>query len=286
VLSSWDEFTQGLKNNPTVKAIAGFFSDPLGSILSFFGSLGQTASGETVPSTGFNIDFSKVDFSQLEKDAKTSTENIKKIYNDMASSISKINLAIAKSWGKVVNKNTENAASGIGDIVSRFNKMASSISKINLAIAKSWSKTMNQNITNTVAAVKRINSELNKIKDRDVYVTTHHVDAFGGGGLMSFAKGGIIKAAGGLIETSHGPTTVMFGDNPGGREVHAFIPYNNPGPTMERLESMFGRVVSGNNDQPIVFNANFKIDGNEIINTRELHRTIARNMGKLRDRFG
>jgi hypothetical protein len=44
---------------------------------------------------------------------------------------------------------------------------------------------------------------------------------------------------GGSIETSHGPQMAIFGDNPGGAETVAFIPHDNPFPTLRKLEKLF-----------------------------------------------
>jgi hypothetical protein len=60
------------------------------------------------------------------------------------------------------------------------------------------------------------------------------------GGVMSFAKGGIMSAASGKFFTANGEQLIRVGDNPGGRESIAFIPHNDPGPTLEKIHQMFG----------------------------------------------
>jgi len=108
------------------------------------------------------------------------------------------------------------------------------------------------------------------------------------GGGFGFAKGGIISAASGYIEESSGPTTVTFGDNPGGREVHAFIPRDNPYPTLDRVYNMFGmkKGRAGEHAGPIILNLTYRVDGNDIVNTRQLHKQIRLEPGSNRDRFG
>jgi len=55
---------------------------------------------------------------------------------------------------------------------------------------------------------------------------------FGSHGLIkSFAEGG--------IDTAVGPRMIVFGDNPGGHETHAFIPHDNPFPILKQLAKMF-----------------------------------------------
>jgi hypothetical protein len=114
------------------------------------------------------------------------------------------------------------------------------------------------------------------------------------GGLMTFAKGGvldIISAAQGRSFTTRGPQLVMAGDNIGGRETVAFIPHNDPYPTVAKLEKQFGRMVNvqqGDDDNCGVINLNltYQVDGNEIINPTKLHKTIRLNVGKNMSRFG
>jgi hypothetical protein len=80
------------------------------------------------------------------------------------------------------------------------------------------------------------------------------------------AKGGIISADTGFIDTTIGPKTVTFGDNPTGIETHAFIPHNDSEPVMKRLNQMFGKPASGGSRvTSINLNANINVytkDGN------------------------
>jgi len=52
--------------------------------------------------------------------------------------------------------------------------------------------------------------------------------------------GNVVKSfQGGGIDVAHGPQLALFGDNPGGEEVHAFIPMDNPFPTLRNLAKLF-----------------------------------------------
>jgi len=62
-------------------------------------------------------------------------------------------------------------------------------------------------------------------------------------------EGGLIQsAAAGKVFTTRGPTLTLAGDNPGGRETVAYIPHNNPMPTLEKVMKVFGHrgFTSGN----------------------------------------
>jgi hypothetical protein len=106
-------------------------------------------------------------------------------------------------------------------------------------------------------------------------------------GIWSFAKGGI-SAAAGQITTTSGPTSFgpfVAGDNPGGRETVAFIPRNNPIPTLERLFSMFFGSSHGGKDGDININLQTRIDGNGIINDRTFDQRVKGILGNNQRRF-
>ena len=104
--------------------------------------------------------------------------------------------------------------------------------------------------------------------------------------------GAVIDAAsaksfqyGGSIETSHGPQMAIFGDNPGGQETVAFIPHDNPFPTLRKLEKLFkGRassdIVSNALDKAgeIVIHATFVIEN--IMDGQKVGTTIAKKVFK------
>src|SRR4029079_14416203 len=90
-------------------------------------------------------------------------------------------------------------------------------------------------ITGAVKSISRLIGDLNGIPDisRKVRIHTQHVTDFAKGGILSFAKGGVISAQSGRIFTSTHEQLVNISDNPGQKETVAFIPHNNPNPTLE-----------------------------------------------------
>jgi hypothetical protein len=110
-----------------------------------------------------------------------------------------------------------------------------------------------------------------------------------GGLIDSKALGGIVgTAAIGRMFTTRGPTLTLAGDNPGGKETVAYIPHNDPGPTVQKLYRKFGAMSEGHcrGDAPITLNLTYSVDGNEIIDPQKLHKTIMMKNGKNMTRFG
>ena len=156
-----------------------------------------------------------------------------------------------------------------------------------MALAKASSKSMNGLINNMKAgekAVKSLQSAIDKLHDKTVTVTyKQNGSPQSKGGVYSFAQGGTVSAAGGLTTVSQ-PTHFIYGDNPGNHETLAFIPHNNPGPIMDRLEKMFMR--SGKNGVELAQSVILNISGNEIVNSMRLEKKIRMTVGENRDRFG
>ncbi len=100
------------------------------------------------------------------------------------------------------------------------------------------------------------------------------------GGLMSFAPGGMLTAV--------GRQQVTVGDNPGGHETVAFVPHNNPMPTLEKLFEMFfkGGSVQMGNGKEVIINVSLNIHGNEIVDQRRIIRRVKADLGANRWRFG
>lgn len=185
--------------------------------------------------------------------------------------------ALAHQWSTYMNsfmKNASAAGNGIyKNLHSGFQKVADNSDDL----AKHWSAVMNSFIKNAASAAKGVNAQLAKIKDVDVTITTHHIDVNGK------AQGGLMSAASGKFFTTNGPQTVVVGDNPGGRETVAFIPHNNPEPTLAKIANMFGGKSNGGGtmNQTITLH----ISGNDLINERSLSKKIRLELGKNRDRF-
>jgi hypothetical protein len=160
-------------------------------------------------------------------------------------------------------------------------------SKSLMALAKASSKSMNGLVNNMKAgekAVKSLQSAIDKLHDKTVTVTyKQNGSPQSKGGVYSFAQGGTVSAAGGLTTVSQ-PTHFIYGDNPGNHETLAFIPHNNPGPIMDRLEKMFMR--SGKNGVELAQSVILNISGNEIVNSMRLEKKIRMTVGENRDRFG
>lgn len=110
---------------------------------------------------------------------------------------------------------------------------------------------------NNKPALKAIDVIANRIETLPDGEVTVHVGLSGPGasrlaegGIMKFAQGGILSAQAGKIMTTSGPALVLAGDNPGGREDVAFIPHNNPWPTLANLMNMyFSKRQPGNQEQ-------------------------------------
>ena len=97
-------------------------------------------------------------------------------------------------------------------------------------------------------AVNDLKDAINSLKSKTVTVS---VKVSGGtssndssknakGGVYSFDTGGIVSADTGRINTVTEPTLFIYGDNPGNHETLAFIPHNDPVPTLRKLAKMFG----------------------------------------------
>ena len=156
-----------------------------------------------------------------------------------------------------------------------------------MALAKASSKSMNglvNNMKKGEQAVKSLQSAIDKLHDKTVTVTyKQNGSPQSKGGVYSFAQGGTVSAAGGLTTVSQ-PTHFIYGDNPGNHETLAFIPHNNPGPIMDRLEKMFMR--SGKNGVELAQSVILNISGNEIVNSMRLEKKIRMTVGENRDKFG
>jgi hypothetical protein len=73
-----------------------------------------------------------------------------------------------------------------------------------------------------------------KVKTEGAKSKGDFIDAAG------FAKGGLISAARGKLWTAHGEQLFRVADNAGGMEDIAFIPHNDPYPTIEKILNKFG----------------------------------------------
>ncbi len=97
---------------------------------------------------------------------------------------------------------------------------------------------------------------------------------------------------GGAIETSHGPQIAVYGDNPGGKETVAFIPWDNPYPTLRKLSKLF----RGNSSNESIDKAgggggdyvfNFEVHTHNIMDSREIGVSVTKQtFRKLRTRMG
>jgi hypothetical protein len=103
---------------------------------------------------------------------------------------------------------------------------------------------------------------------------------FGSHGLVkSFAEGG--------LDTTVGPRMIVFGDNPGGHETHAFIPHDNPFPILRQLAKMFrgkgsasSEIIDRTLDRAgeVIINATFVIEN--MMDGQKVGTTIARKVFK------
>lgn len=92
-------------------------------------------------------------------------------------------------------------------------------------------------------------------------------------GVKSFAQGGSF--------ITQGPELIMVGDNPSGKERVNVTPLSNSGgppivgPTLNKTSPTYMNMTNV-----------IRIDGNDLINTRELKKLVKMELGKNRDRFG
>jgi hypothetical protein len=147
---------------------------------------------------------------------------------------------------KGFSNNTDVGTEAIQTLQTAIGSLAKYGARNLAALAKASSKNMNgfvNNIEEGINAVQDLQSAIDGLKDKTVNVTVNRQDK---GGVYSFAEGGIVSASSGKITTTVGPTMFLYGDNPGGKETLAFIPHNNPMPTLEKLTAMFSNELSGN----------------------------------------
>ena len=197
---------------------------------------------------------------------------------------------LAKVSSKQMNGMTNNLNKGYesaGHLQTGLANLSNEGSNSLMALAKASSKSMNGLVNNMKAgekAVKSLKSAIDSLKDKTVTVRYKQVGApQSQGGVYSFAEGGTVSAAGGLTTVSQ-PTHFIYGDNPGNHETLAFIPHNNPGPIMDRLEKMFSNRGDGSGEY--VQNITLNISGSEIVNDKRLVRKIRSTLGDRMDRFG
>src|SRR4029079_678517 len=215
--------------------------------------------------------------------AAETKQKIQQIFLEMSGALSNIWLGMATNFSAMMNSFGPNAKSA-GDPVraelfKAFSVVVSNIRKL----AHNWSVAMNSMIANAKSAANGVISALNKIP-REIVTVHRIVTQRGEGGVMSFARGGVMSAAMGTMFTANGRQNITVGDNPGGRETVAFIPHNDPGPTLEKLRQMFGgfmssgyRMSSGSSRSGgniIIHNHNY-LDGIELQN--KLSRLVHKN---------
>jgi hypothetical protein len=216
--------------------------------------------------------------------SQTSLANLSNEGSNSLAMLSKTGQKTATSMNTYLRRTVPVAAQASQTALANLaNEGSNSLSQL----AKSSSKNMNgfvNNLKKGEQAVKSLQSAIDKLHDKTVTVTyKQNGSPQSKGGVYSFAEGGVVSAAGGLTTVSQ-PTHFIYGDNPGNHETLAFIPHNNPGPIMDRLEKMFSNNGKGGTEflQSITLN----ISGSEIVNDRKLVRKIKSTLGDRMDRFG
>ncbi len=209
--------------------------------------------------------------------------------NNALKTSSKTASAITKALAKteIGAPNPKPFAQGLNSALNAASKTASAITKT-LAKTKvgapdlsDFGHGLNEAINAAGDAARRINAKLSSVKIPQ-----------SSGGIWSFAKGGIVSAAMGNISTVHGPTRVgpfLAGDNPGGSETVAFIPKNNPMPTLEKLFAMYfggGKGGGGGNGTSQGNNNNIYVEIHEHKDGREEIRKYKAAAGRDRYVFG
>jgi hypothetical protein len=160
--------------------------------------------------------------------------------------------AIGTHWSVIMNSLIANSAAASSGVQSNMSALFEFITQIFDDIANQWSEVMNSVINNAESAADGVTNAMEDIIDsmEDAIDTAEELaDAINSipsmpgqaeGGVLSRAKGGIMSAARGKFFTANGDQLIRVGDNPGGRESIAFIPHNDPGPTLEKIHQMFG----------------------------------------------
>jgi hypothetical protein len=156
---------------------------------------------------------------------------------------------LAQVWSVVMNSLGANAKSGESQVINTMNTMAATMISLFNTIAKNWSKVMNSIISNAKSAASGVSSASNsmvsslKKVESQAKKTAAAIRAIPSS--PGKAEGGVEAAATGKFFTVNGERQFKIGDNPGGRESVAFIPHNNPQPTLDKIAQMFGTVRMG-----------------------------------------
>ncbi len=213
--------------------------------------------------------------------------------NNAAQTVTLINTAL-KKVSKIVIPSPNEASKYQKGLQLAINNAAQTVKLIDKELKKVSKITIpSPDLHNFESALSQMVSD-SKRAVRAVDAALKHRSSGGGGSGQGhgpgattgpFATGGIIRSfAPGGITTTHGPQLALFGDNPGGGvETHAFIPHNDPMPTLMNLMKMFvgaGGQGQGGEGRDIIINNVTRIDGNGIINDRVFESTIRGTMGK------
>lgn len=191
-------------------------------------------------------------------------------------------------WFSIVQKANPKARIDITGAVKSITRLIGDFNGYVKTVEKTNPK-VKIDITGAVKSIDRLIGDLQGIPNisRTVTIHTNHVTDFAKGGILSFAKGGVISAESGRIFTSSHEQLVNISDNPGQRESVAFVPHDNPFPTLERLFGMFfgGGSHGGSGNGDININLQTRIDGNGIVNDRLFEQRIRKNLGGNMRRF-
>ena len=153
-----------------------------------------------------------------------------------------------KYYGGIMKSTVKIAATSATSVMNSFALALAQTADNMLAVAKHWSKMCQSFVANAKKAASGVNKELAKIKDKTVTITYKTVGSpKAKGGILSFAEGGIMSAAEGRLLTTAGPRLFQIGDNPGGKESIWAIPHDNPGPTLNKILSMYSGMSKGGN---------------------------------------
>jgi len=133
---------------------------------------------------------------EMAKSSKLTIAAINKNWNKLQSNMAGTDNQIESDLLTVFLEMSKATKLTSANINKTWNGLASGMSKIHLAIAKSWSAMMNKNIENTAAAAKKIESILHKIPDEEVRInivttktTQLKTTRLGKGGIISAAEG-------------------------------------------------------------------------------------------------
>jgi hypothetical protein len=224
---------------------AGMADNSLEIVVAFQTNITEAITQMTTNVTAVIQNMVDVSIDNITNMSETSTE----VIADMAATILETSTQMATDVSAVILNMKDIVVKAIEDMrddgsaaVKTFaSTMDSELSKVAKAAGSAW-----QAVTDLADAVEELDGASAKVTITTEFKTTGSAVSAGAKAAANNLLGAVISAAspksfqyGGSIETSHGPQMAIYGDNPGGTETVAFIPHDNPFPTLKKLAKLF-----------------------------------------------